>query len=125
MNFITDVICVKGLIMSGLFAFMILVSCSDGLQDCKVADDMLNAYPTAQYCERQLEPAVRKISLRGEQIFGRCMSADNDLAASDAIIYWQVDRKGDFLVEIRDESVKKYQSPIMSVWLNWMGASAA
>jgi len=63
---------------------MILVSCADGLRDCRVADDMLNAYPTAEYCEHQLEPAVRKISRRTEQIFGRCMSADNDLASSDA-----------------------------------------
>jgi len=111
--------------MSSLFAFMILVSCSDGLHNCRVAEDMFIAFPTVEYCELQLEPSIRKISLRGEQIFGRCMSANNDLVSSDATVNWQVDLNGDFYVDIHDDKGENDPSPMISVWLNWIGGMPA
>lgn len=123
--FIDRIVLIRNFTVSGLFAFMILVSCSDGLHDCKVAEDMFTAYPAAEYCERLLEPAVHKISMRGEQIFGRCVSTDNDLTSSDASIHWQVNKTGIFSVEIRDDTTEEHRAPVMSVWLRWMGIPAA
>lgn len=110
---------------------MILVSCSDGLQDCKVADDMLNIYPTPHHCEFQLAPAVRKISIRGEQIFGRCITADNNQMTASATVHWKVDAAGDFYVEIRNDENKNQPQPqqlpppMLNVWLTWPKIPAA
>ncbi|AQS42203.1 MAG: Hypothetical protein BHV28_15230 [Candidatus Tokpelaia hoelldobleri] len=89
--------------MSGLFALMVLVSCSDGLQECRLADEALHAYTMPQQCEQVLMPTMRTLSVRGEQIFGRCLMTDGAALTKNSVLYWRIDQRGDFYTEIREK----------------------
>lgn len=110
--------------MSGFLVFMIMVSCSDGLNDCQVADD-LKAYSTIEQCNQDLAPSVKKISMRGEEIFGRCILASTDLMVSDITVNWHVDQRGDFFVDIADEDAPRLNPSMVNLQLPQLGKPAA
>lgn len=89
--------------MNSVIAVMLLVSCTDGFTACNAADDMVKIYPTHQACEAALKPAVDDIEKTGEMVFGKCIKADRDFITGDLNIYWRVDEKGDFIVELTNE----------------------
>jgi len=95
--------------VSGLFALMVLVTCSDGLQECRLADEALHRYTMPQQCEKLLMPTMRTLSVRGEQIFGRCLVTDGTALTKNSVLYWRIDQRGDFYTGIRE----KHKVPVV------------
>jgi|GEM_PF-3710601 len=101
--------------MSGLLAFMIMVSCSDGFKDCALAQPP-RAYASQAACEAELERSLRKAGSRESKrgmghdrnnILGRCAEASRAQQGNSGRLYWQVSQAGDLLADFRDNSAEK------------------
>ena len=86
--------------MEHIAAFMVLIACSDDLQNCTEQPAPVVAYESVQQCELELSPSIRMVAASTDKAFGKCVELDPALFYEDVEIVWDVTSKGGFEVAV-------------------------
>lgn len=86
--------------MEHIAAFMLLIACSDDLQNCSEQPAPAVAYETMQQCEYELSPAIRMVAATKDKVMGKCVEIDPALFYEDAELVWDVTETGEVVVAI-------------------------
>ncbi|WP_078705849.1 hypothetical protein [Bartonella sp. WD16.2] len=84
--------------MNPIVTVLLLVSCTDDLSSCYSNDSMVKIYPTAQICEQDIVPSIKKL-MSGEQIFAQCTDIPINSIQQKASLVWSVTNQGNFLLQ--------------------------
>nr|WP_081632710.1 hypothetical protein [Bartonella bovis] len=85
--------------MNPIVAVLLLVSCTDDLNSCYSNDSMVKVYPTAQICEQDIIPSIKKLTSSGQQIFAQCTDIPINSTLQKTSLVWSVTNQGNFLLQ--------------------------
>lgn len=86
--------------MEHIAAFMILIACNGGYDDCAEKPAPSVAYESVQECEAELSPSIRMMAARNEHALGKCVEIDPALFYEDAELVWDVTDQGEVEVAL-------------------------
>ncbi|WP_078690134.1 hypothetical protein [Bartonella schoenbuchensis] len=84
--------------MNPIVTVLLLVSCNDNLNSCYSNDSMVKFYPTAQICEQDIVPSIKKLT-SGQQIFAQCTNIPINSTQQKVSLVWSVTSQGNFLLQ--------------------------
>ena len=76
--------------METLAAFMLLLSCSTDLADCREVPAPTVAYESIEECNAALAPAIGGAGTQSTVAIGKCLEFDESLHEADAEIVWDI-----------------------------------
>lgn len=86
--------------MEHIAAFLLLVGCSDNLDQCREVPAPAPIFETAQECDAVMERAMRDLVGKYPQILARCVNVDPSAEYGDASLVWDVSPAGDLTASL-------------------------
>ena len=83
--------------METLAAFMLLLSCSTDLADCREVPAPVVAYESIGDCNADLAPAIGRAGEASRVAIGKCLEFDQSLLEADAEIVWDITPEGELV----------------------------
>lgn len=80
--------------MEHIAAVLLIVGCSNSLQECKELPAPVPLYEAAEDCQRESGDMIRAYHGKFEKIFGTCVVVDPALEEEDAELVWDITPKG-------------------------------
>ena len=80
--------------METLAAFMLLLSCSKDLAQCREVPAPAIAYESIEDCNAELAPAIGRAGEVSRVAIGKCLEFDQSLLEADAEIVWDITPEG-------------------------------
>lgn len=82
--------------MSAMLGFMLLVACSDDLDQCKTVEMTDAHFTSVALCDEHLEENM--LSVDSPQIFGACVAVPDRFNTNP--VSWTINPKGDLIVKL-------------------------
>jgi hypothetical protein len=85
---------VEGNAMEHIAALLLIVACSDDLQQCREVPAPTPIYETVEECETVLPQTLHSYAGKHPQLFAQCVFVDPAMEEEDAELTWDIDDDG-------------------------------
>jgi hypothetical protein len=76
--------------MEHIAALLLVIGCSQALQQCQELPAPVPLYETVEECEAEVAPTLSVLTGQRPKIFVQCVTVDPALAEEDAVLEWDV-----------------------------------
>jgi hypothetical protein len=76
--------------MEHIAALLLVIGCSQDLQQCHELPAPVPLYETVEECEAEVAPTMNVLTGQRPKIFARCVTVDPALAEEDAVLTWDI-----------------------------------
>jgi hypothetical protein len=76
--------------MEHIAALLLVIGCSQDLQQCQELPAPVPLYETVEECEAEVAPTLSVLTGQRPKIFAQCVTVDPALAEEDAVLEWDV-----------------------------------
>ncbi|MBL8576448.1 MAG: hypothetical protein JNK47_04425 [Mesorhizobium sp.] len=97
--------------MEHIAALLLIVACSDGIEQCREIEAASAVYETEQECDADLQPTISRFVTRDRQVLGRCVSVDPAIEDEDADLVWNVKPDGTLFAMIEVSEIMIASGP--------------
>ncbi|MFU0504952.1 hypothetical protein [Pseudaminobacter sp. NGMCC 1.201702] len=80
--------------MEHIAALLLIVACSDDLQQCRELPAPTPLYETVEECENVLPQALNTFTGKHPQLFAQCVFVDPAMEEEDAELTWDIGEDG-------------------------------
>lgn len=86
--------------MEHVAAVLLLVACSDNLEDCRELPAPVPIYESIEDCDTELPFTMSDLSGKAPRILGTCVYVDPALEEEDAELVWDIQPGGTLLARV-------------------------
>ncbi|WP_353644446.1 hypothetical protein [Mesorhizobium sp. WSM2239] len=76
--------------MEHIAALLLVIGCSQDLQQCQELPAPVPLYETVEECETEVAPTLSVLTGQRPKIFAKCVTVDPALAEEDVVLEWDV-----------------------------------
>lgn len=87
--------------MEHIAAILLLVACTDDFGACREIPADTPQYMTLLDCEKDLEPALIRITRTAPQAFAQCIALDPAKENDEVQVSWKIGSDGEFLTHLQ------------------------